>query len=77
MAIITDESGLSQTVTERVTLADLKPDAPPIPEMSRLKKDPDDSWHETTPFSGPIQETTTTSNLQNGYRMVWDNPEVV
>lgn len=35
------------------------------------------SWHQTTPFSGPIQETTTTSNLQNGYRMVWDNPEVV
>ena len=73
---ITDESGLSQTVTDWLILPALKPDAPPIPEIARLKPDLDDSWHQAEPFSGPVQEPTTTANLQNGYRMVWDNPEV-
>jgi len=69
-ADVTQESGLSQTLTTTVAL----PEPPPANTAETdpsLAPDPDDSW---TVASAP-PGTATTVDLPNGYRMTWRNPE--
>ena len=73
-ADITQENGLSQTLTTSVTIPAV-PAGASSPDSSRPTPDPDDSWTTSRVFSQPGRPTTT-CELQQGYRMVWENPEV-
>jgi len=69
-ADVTQESGLSQTLT--TTVAVPEPGAPGVaPSDPKLTPDPDDSWNVAQLPPG----TATTVPLLNGYRMTWRNPE--
>lgn len=72
-ADITQESGLSQTLTTSVTIPEV-PASASTPDSSRPMPDPDDSWTTNRVFATPDQHTTT-CDLQQGYRIVWENPE--
>lgn len=72
-ADITQENGLSQTLTTSVTIPEL-PSSSSAPDSSRPMPDPDDSWTTSSAFALPGQPTTT-CDLQQGYRMIWENPE--
>jgi len=69
-ADITEEIGMSQTLTAMLTL----PEKPL--SGGTLSSDKDDSWHVGAPVGLPPLTTATTSELAGGYRMTWENPEV-
>jgi hypothetical protein len=71
-ADVTQESGLSQTLTTTVAVPSPPPATAPDPDPS-LAADPDDSWIVAKTPPG----TSTTVPLDGGYRMVWRNPGVV
>ena len=69
-ADVTQESGLSQTLTTTVALPEAPPSSAADPDPS-LAPDPDDSWNVAAAPPGPA----TAVPLLNGYRMSWRNPE--
>jgi hypothetical protein len=69
-ADVTQESGLSQTLTTTVAVPEAPSLSAPDPDAS-LAADPDDSFAVAATAPG----TATTVPLQDGYRMTWRNPE--
>ena len=70
-ADVTQESGLSQTLTTTVAVPDTGTGAA-ASDSATITPDPDDSWNVATAPPG----TATTVPLLNGYRMTWRNPDV-
>jgi hypothetical protein len=69
-ADVTQESGLSETLTTTVAVPEAPSPSAPDPDPS-LAADPDDSFTVAATAPG----TATTVPLQDGYRMTWRNPE--
>ena len=69
-ADVTDETGLSQTMTARARV----PPAPRGPSITTALTDPDDSWRLSPPLP-PVAESPSPSDLGGGWRMDWTAPD--
>jgi hypothetical protein len=69
-ADVTDETGLSQTLTARARV----PPAPRGPSVTTSFTDPDDSWRISRPLP-PVADAPASSDLGGGWKMDWTAPD--